>query len=251
MRVIGIAGRHFCGSTILSRLMNVIPDVSSVGEVRHLQLGDKFIRCTTHGANCPVFFPENFIRPIRDYDLYEQVASACGTDTIVVSDKRVRHYNRLAKDYEFDAVILFKSIYAFAASDRRGHPYHLDQNGHEIFPPVNIQKSMKMFCDEYEKLIKWTLPEIKVFVSLERLVLHPEEQLSILSEKLGLDCPLRIPNLQDIDYCNVMGNYEGSRSPKLFLDDRWKKELSSNQKKRVTNHLRAKNVYKTLLELAI
>jgi hypothetical protein len=230
--------------------MNVIPGVESVGEVRHLQLGPDFVKCTAH-KNCDVFNDHNFGDVIYDEDLYQHVADACETNTLIISDKRTKHYERFIAHHDFDAIVLFKSIYAFAASDKRHHPRHKDRRGNPIFPPVSIAKSMKMFCDGYDPVLNWSLPKRKVYVSLEHLCVDPRGQLKRICELLGLqDPPTLIPELKSIDCHNVLGNYEGARSPKLFVDNRWKKELSYKQKRRIESNLKAKNLYKTLLEKA-
>lgn len=245
MRVIGIVGRAFCGSTILSRMLNAVPDVVSVGEAYQILAHPSYCKCTSCGDECRYINSERFQRT-KPRTLYQDVASVFDTDILIVSDKSPKRYKQLVQPGQtFDAIVMYKSPQAFAASDKRGHPDHVTFRGRKAFRPLNVRESLRLTAGFYARALRWEQPRRKAYLSLEQLVRNPHYTLSWLCWTLNLTPPPRI-DFDDIKWHNVMGNKRASKARKLSLDLRWKHELLPKEKKLIAQHKRIHAVYQEM-----
>jgi hypothetical protein len=251
MRTIGIVGRYFCGSTILGRLMNLLPGVVSVGEVRHLLLGKKFWTCTACAGimqdRGPCRELMKIKAPLTPKNLYAKVAAAHGTDILVPGDKQPKFYEQATEPGTMDAIVLFKSPLAFAASDLRPHPEHVDQNGNPIFPPIGVNKSMRRFREFYEPLLEWEHPRRTIYIGLEAFIASYPYSMGFLARMLDLPAPTRFPKFKNIPHHNVLGNHKANQADKLWVDMRWEQELTPRQRHLVLDNEDTWMLYRRLM----
>lgn len=119
MKLVGIIGATFCGSTIFSRILSSIPTVACPGEIHYLLDGlpswMSTCCCYQHGESCPVLTPD-LIEKATSNNVYDLLCTAYGDpDVIVSSDKSVYNYlkyNRLPDVY----IVLVRDIVTHVAS---------------------------------------------------------------------------------------------------------------------------------------
>jgi len=249
MRVIGIVGRAFCGSTILSRLLNAIPGVVSVGEAYQVLFHASYARCTVCGPQCEFIKPSRFAG-VNDSMLYDSFGQTFHTQIIAVSDKLQKRYQRyIQPHHEFDGIVLFKQPEAFAASDKRGHANHRMLNGKQVFNAIPVTESLRLTADYYEGVLQWSAPRSKVYVELNRIVENPQMELDRICD--ALDMPYgNVGDFDSIKWHNVMGNNQARKATKLEKDERWRTELTPLEKSLVGSNNRMRKLMKTLMELS-
>ena len=131
--VIGIAGPSFCGSTLLSFMLGELHGVRAAGETHWLYTRPAWqkspgmsrgSRCTTHGDGCAVFTPSRREQlgsgPSPDW--YASLATLLGTDTLVVSDKTPRLYQRHAPGRFLFPMKDPRALVASFRHNATGHP---------------------------------------------------------------------------------------------------------------------------------
>ena len=191
-RIIGIVGRDFCGSTLLSRLFSCIKGVTPAGEMHWLvdaPSGGSIItdagwpvtrKCVVHGDSCDKLTPTFVDAPHSPDTLYAEVAQAMDASILVSADKAIRHYERFTKPEEMDAVVLFKTPQAQAVSDIRNEKREFD-------------RALARWTFVYESIIGWCTfhryPRSFIFVSYEELVADPLNMMIAICSNLGLPQP--------------------------------------------------------------
>jgi hypothetical protein len=192
MRTIGIVGRDFCGSTLLSRLLSCVEGVTPVGEMHWLidaPSGGAIItdagwpvtrKCVVHGDSCTKLTPEFVDAPHSPSTLYSEVAKAMGASTLVSADKRISHYERFTKPGELDAIVLFKTPQNQVVSDIRNEKRE-------------FERSLARWTFVYESIIGWCTfhryPKSFIFVSYEDLVADPLNMMIAICSNLELPKP--------------------------------------------------------------
>ena len=245
MRAIAVTGRRFSGSTILCRMLDLVPGVVGVGETDWLMNGTMI--CTSCGKSCKYFNSKNFSNVSADR-LYRRIANCFDTDVLITSDKRLHYLEQVTPPKTLDVVVVFKSPFAFAASDKRGHPRHRKSSGELLFPKMGIERSTKLFRKYYNKILQWDHPRSKVFVSLERLMIDHVVAMSKVCDALDLPEPGPIFSMAGTKHHFVLGNYDAMDSLHLGVDDRWVEELSDQQKARIARNKKAIRLYNKLLQ---
>lgn len=117
--VVRIVGTSYCGSSLLSLLLNTQEDICALGEAHNAYLGPKdcFCTCGNKVVQCGFF---RSIRPQSFYrDCFERLA--CG---VLVDSSKNRHLLHPAHDPDFRYVTVFlsKSPPGFAHSQRWHEP---------------------------------------------------------------------------------------------------------------------------------
>lgn len=255
-RIIGIIGRNFSGSTILSRFFSVIPGVQSVGEIHWLLdapiFGSVATRegfhvsrhCVVCAKSCPIFTEEFIKTPKKQKTLYsvvaEQVITKTGVHIIVSSDKTYHFYSIFVDRKKMDGIVIFKRPESDAASHIRNEKWSLAQ-------------ALEGYSSTYGEVLNWapTFCNNLVFVSYEELVSRPNEYIQVLCEKLAIEFSGNVTDFSNAEYHHIGGNPRARRSVSVRLDNKWKKELSNKQKKIVSSNIRARNVYKELMNRRI
>lgn len=236
MIVVGIVGRAFCGSTILSRMLNIIPGLVSVGEAYQILSHPSYIHCTTCGGNCDYLRPERFINT-TEKTLYDDIGNVFNTNVLAVSDKLISRYEKFVQPHhDFYAIVLSKSAYAFAASDKRGHPDHTTYKGHKVFKPLTVKESLRLTTSAYTDAVSWNKPTKKIHIFLEDFVVYPSGQLRKICDAFAFNYPPKklvdkvAHNLNTAECHNLMGNKKATKANSLQQDYRWMRELSDREK---------------------
>jgi len=186
MRFICVMGRRFSGSTILGRIFDASPDVFCIGETLSLLHG--YACCPSCGGDCRII-DYNLLAKTPPERLYAELQRLSKKKVLVTTDKPFRYVSKMTKPLGFEAVFVFKSPHAFAASEKRGHPKHKKKDGSPVFKKVAVPEAMEGFCEYYKKALVWKRPARKTFVSLEHLVGDFHLTVGPLFELLGIRHP--------------------------------------------------------------
>lgn len=236
LRIIGICGHDFCGSTILSRLFAAIPSVASGGELRWLvDDPDNRGRCCVCGDKCNVFTP-SMRQWLTEDNLYESVASAFGKGILISSDKGWHQYQRFVKKKTMTGIVLFRSLEGIASSDKK----------HQTVWPLSkrstVEASLVHWIKVYRKLFDWADRYCKdhVFLSYESLIANHRFVMKSLCDRVGVPLDGQFPGGPLVTtYHNVLGNPSAHKSGKVYKDLSWKSRLSASEVRFLRNHREA------------
>jgi hypothetical protein len=243
MRTIGIVGRAFCGSTLLSKLFATVPGVASPGEVHWLVDDEPMSRCVVCGDGCAVLTPE-FRDSLSEETLYEQVAARFGVDTLVSSDKTPWQYERFVQPKTMDAVLMVRSPHGIAASELHRQFYQ---------PKESIRRSVLAYMTFYSMIMLWceSFARKTVVLIYEDLCEQPCDLMRALCTELQIPAA-KIPlDLSTIEYHQVGGGRHTHEAQAIRLDDRWKKTLAQGQQRWISEHPIAMGIYDRFRETAI
>ena len=176
MRVVGIIGCGFSGSTLLSFMLGSLPGCKTVGEDWHLMEQEVECRCCPPGT-CPVFVP-GFRDGMEYRNAWEHLAGLLGTETLVVSDKIPHVYARYLEDNPVDIsfVVLYKRPEAYVWSSMRHNRADSKISGLQYWTSGNAEALR--FCRDGG--YKYTV------CSFEDLTEAPRKELLKISEALDL-----------------------------------------------------------------
>ena len=111
MRHVAILGMSFCGSTVLSYVLGVLPGCATIGESHWLAdphpATGKPLGCMRCKSSCPVITDELRAR-LRTGPWYPTIADALGAEILISSDKSPEHIERFAPARDYDAIVLFR-----------------------------------------------------------------------------------------------------------------------------------------------
>jgi hypothetical protein len=217
-RVIGIVGRSYCGSTLLSRLLALVPNAFSCGEVFWLwREPERLGLCTVHGQDCSVFSKIDR-RSVTNANLYSKVAQSANTSTLIVSDKLPARYIKTIPRRKLDAIIMFRSPYGVMASERRRNESTL---GSSLVQYRKFHGTVLAWCRAFSRST--------TIVSYERLVQYPQEMLNAICDKLELERVTIPKNLHNIDYHHIRGSRTAGGTSTVSEDLLWKSILTKDQ----------------------
>ena len=243
MRIIGICGHDFCGSTLLSRLFAAIPSVASGGELRWLLTDpNKRGRCCICGDSCNVF-TKSMKKGITEKNLYKRVGNAFKKEILVSSDKGYKQYERYVKYGTMTGIVLFRSIEGIASSDKKHQ---------KIWPYTRrktVKSSLRNWMKIYRKLLKWApvFCSDYVILSYETLVSDYARVMTALCERLEIPMNGTFPSGSLVDnYHNILGNPSAHNSREVRQDDSWKKRLTKKEIDYIHCHTRAQRLYNKL-----
>lgn len=253
MRLVGILGTPFCGSTLLCRLMSSVPGLEVGGEVHwidtlkrpdaHEYLKERRLECAIHPiakGGCPVF-TEEWLRSRRDPAVvYDDVAAALDAEILLVSDKEPRRYDQLEAAKRIEMILLFKAPLAHCTSNRR----------HRTLP---IELALGGWSQAYTEAIMWAQKNATqtAIISYERLAAEPVEQVRALCNFLELPAPQLGHGELPSDYHHIAGNSGAHASTKVTLDEGWKTELTEEEQRVIKADQRAARLHHLLRELAL
>jgi hypothetical protein len=238
-RFIYVLGPSYCGSTLLSGLLDTVPGVASPGEMHWLLdspgEGDG---CTTHGASCS-FLARLDRRELTSENLYQRCADALETETLVSTDKRLGHAIRFLPCGQADGILLVKSPEAMVASMRR----HL--------PALTFAGARELYAATYEHLTLFLHNGFfrrGIALEYEELAKDPQGALQGVCAQLGLPAPqaLQFPRPE---WHNIGGNvpvYTAERyaTQRVLRDDRWQSELTLAEQTAVRYDSRVSTAYR-------
>lgn len=241
VRTICIVGHWYCGSTLLSGLMNNVPGVASPGELQWIK-DDQRTQCWVCRSRVDCELISGVYRSgLSDANLYKRAAEALGCDALVTSDKIPRTIKRFVSRGKADGILVFKRPEAFAASFKR----------HRSMDTVS-----STFASFYPAALSWCRSHLKNFVVVEyeKLASEPEKSMNELCEKLGLEPPESI-EYPPKTWHNIRGNMSslGSKRYKkrpIILDERWRKELEPETIKDIQANDEVMGVWRRLRRLA-
>ena len=120
MKVVGLVGASFCGSTVFGRVLSSLPGVIYPGELHWLVDKHDIPLCYMCGDKCPVYGRE-FEKTVTLNNIYDRVAeSVGGCETLVSGDKGLEHYTRYTRRPDF-YILLTREPLSHIASLARVH----------------------------------------------------------------------------------------------------------------------------------
>jgi hypothetical protein len=209
---------------LLLRLLELIPGVVGVGELHWLidipmgagQVKTKegyFVhRCCIvceGDTTCPVFSPPFLKKRLNEHDLYQAVAEQASkikpVRFLAVSDKSPRHYARFATEHEVLNIVLHKTSQNQALSDIKN-----EQRG--------AREAISNWTNLYVYAINRLGAERTIFVSLERLIDNPTQQLRRIATSWGLCDPEKIPEVTSLptNYHHIGGSPRAHKSSAIL-----------------------------------
>lgn len=231
MRIIGILGRSFCGSTLLSRLFTTIPNVASGGEMHWLVDDKSKAICVFCRKPCPVFNQAFFAQRFHQKNVYNMVWKTLGKPQVLVSsDKVPNHFARFTTPKTMDAIVLFRDLPGTCASDwkrRWKHGRTIDQTltHYQGYYPL-----VEAFATQHCKSV--------TVVSYELLTANPKAMMAAICKKLNLPSMPAIPDdLRKLPIAHqICGNRNAFMREGISTDKSWQTELNPAQKKLIQSH---------------
>jgi hypothetical protein len=244
MRTIGIVGRSFCGSTLLSRLLASVPGAASPGEIHWLRDNEKMSDCRVCGPSCKVFTPRFWRAQQSDDSFYQNVAEHLEVETLISSDKTAWLYERFVQPQTMDAILLVRSPFGVAASEKhRG-----------IFQPrESARRSILTFLSHYALVPHWCRDFCckTIVVTYEDLCAHPQEMVTSICKALELPAASVPQDLSTIRSHHIGGGIHTYATKAVVLDERWKQTLNAGEQRAIREHPSVMRVYERLKEQAI
>lgn len=246
VRVIGIIGRSYTGSTLLGKLFAASPHLASPGEVNWLHSMKErgvCIPCSQKSKQCPVITKDFVSEDFAYEDLYESVARRFDKDTIIVSDLYREKYERFVKPGCMDGIVLYKSPLNFVASDLRRKPKNIPE----------VAATTKNFVQTYGDIIEWTKRFCRktIFINYEEFSSDYKWFMKKIISELELD-DYEIPDdLSTIEYHYIYGSQHTHLSKAVKQDVRWKNELSAELVEYAEAQTDARDVFNRLMSVSI
>ena len=216
-RLIGIVGRSFTGSTLLSKLFWCSPGVVSPGETHWLVDDPSRTECMVCHDACPALTAEFRRSEFTEENLYRRLAERFGTNTLVVSEVQRQRYECFCKPKTMDAVIIHKSPFGFVASDLRRKVRTADE---ALF-------TLDHYKDVYSDILEWAERFCNRFVVVryETLAADHVATMRAIFDALGLERGHVPEDLSKIDYHYIYGSQHTHAACSVSLDERWRTEL--------------------------
>jgi len=165
------------------------------------------------------FFTQEFINSARPRDVYRRVAERANTDVLVTSDKLHKNVERLAKPKTVEGIILYKPPWGAVDSFLR----HKTRT---------FREGLKVWDETYMGVLSWAPQFLKSFmvVSYLRLANDPQGVFQSICKHLELPVLEKIPDdLTSIPFHSMCGNEGMVKRSDVFVDTRWKNNLSKEQ----------------------
>jgi len=125
MRVIGILGSSWCGSTYVNLVLGSLPGCCATGEDHVLSRPhpDRSPACGVHGEDCPVITPD--LRARCSWGTtWEVLAQAQGASVAVTSNKLAENYTEAlaSRAWDLGHVVLWRTPEEYVQSELKHHP---------------------------------------------------------------------------------------------------------------------------------
>jgi len=273
-KLICIAGTSYCGSTIISMIMDCLPNVTALGEVNTIKnfdlelAGREYICYGCFSKDCPIF-NNNFLW--EDGNIYLKCLDKIEDgQSLIISDKNpsVIRENMPETDAEIKIIVLYKRAEAGLKSII----------SHAEMP---LQTAINLYCYIYDDAVALYKQYGGVILNYEDFVKHPSEQLQGVCKELGLEYDetalqywkqqhhmiggnngayISLYGDENIDKIGVPKDrlyesygydedfYEGNYH-KISLDETWKDFFTPKQLKKIQTNDRLKRLEKKLQSL--
>lgn len=238
-RLIGIVGTPYCGSTLLSALLDCCPGVAAVGEIDYLIRWKEFPSiheppvCNAHGRDCPVWSPTTRRTVLQDAELYPYVQKLFpDAETLILATKYPHLYDRFGRPDA--AIVLFRRPEAWAWSTWK----------HEN---VRVSDNYAPWLDSYQLALDWCkkLPSTAV-VSYAALADFPWARIPAICRHFGLRMPTRdYDGLNRLDHQFACNQGKNIRQKGIHYDCRWMDQKLPKPPKKV------EALYAELMHMAI
>jgi hypothetical protein len=234
MRILGIIGTSFCGSTYLARLLDQLEGYVSPGEIHWLvdEPGTERSRCR-HGM-CGGLDPLRATPPAPEA-LYDAVGCHLNggefPEVLVSSDKHPCHFTRFVGPWGMSGAMLYKTPEGHALSEAKHHGSAWDVAADEWADFYEMVLDWApAFCSRVECLSYDDLaaaPVASVRELLRRLLLHP--WATVAPNDLG-------------DGHHIGGNPGGREALVGYHDRAWATELLPGAREGIKAHAKAQKV---------
>ena len=264
--VLGIAGTHYCGSTIVGLCLGSHPDVFASGELTYIVEAGVNASCRVHGVEC-AFWTRDFVRECAAdrSSMHAAVAARAGglgATVVVYGDKLPACYDRVDLG---GCLILYKRPEAYAYSALT----------HDRVP---LTAALDHYADVYSRLLDRA--DIAAIIGYEHFAAQPEEALRSLSKELEISFdPAMLAPWEYRDRLHLLGGNSGafaqllplalfeedSRSEywrtayspehvewirrhhrSIALDEKWREHLSAKQLRGIKRHRDAQEVFERM-----
>jgi len=245
LKVLGIVGLDYCGSTVVSNVLSGLPGTVNVGESHWIL--DRNLRCKECGkAPCPVFHG-TLLDKLKSADIendswWEIISLGTGAELIVSSDKLPKHYDRFGVPNYL--IFLYKDPRANIFSwCKRKFEYDLS-DAPSIISTEHIEIGINWWVNITIQMADWLekqKSDVSV-VSLENFTINTREMVRGISSWLAMEY-----DPSAIDYWNrelhyIGGNHSVKRMKpnqhfynKIAIDERWRESISPQDSERIRN----------------
>jgi len=208
MKIVGLVGASFCGSTIFGRTLSSLPDVYFPGELHWLLDPHDVPVCYMCGEDCPVFSRE-FAATCTPENIYTRVASSIGAlrGVLVSGDKLMQHYERYSRQPD---------VFVYLTRDPLTHVASLAR-----------ERSEKEAARVWKNFTLRTLEALKrqgsavLRVPLELFLLGPQEAVDWLSSQTDIVPKGKVWLPYQTHNCG--GNRHGAASHHISPERPWKR----------------------------
>ena len=236
MKILGILGLDYSGSTMVTNVLSGISNSASIGESHWIL--DKNLGCKEcFNKPCPIFTKDMLARLRRkeldDGEWWEIIAEYTKSDIIISSDKSPRIYERFGvPDY---LLFLYKDPKANINSwCRRQFKDTINTSGY--YSEDQINKGIAWWKKNTISIFDWLNDNISkniAVLNLEDFCVNPYEGLAEISGWLGAEYDHTTVQFWTKDLHYIGGNHSVKRlsNEKFFyksikIDDRWKDKIS-------------------------
>ncbi len=221
IKVLGILGTSYCGSTICGLMLNTHPEIATIGEVRHafdgvLQDTNKRLsepeRRGAHGTNqvgcyldkekCNIFRVNEF--PYKPEGFYDKIAERLNTKILVDSSKTLTHFRKFdEKTIDLMYLVMIKDPLGFLNSVIK-----YKQNS-------DINWVGNIYVKIYEQILR-VIPDYKhIILPYERFIKRRKKNFIEIAKLLGVENKFDINNFQKYECHHIMGNINAFKSTKI------------------------------------
>jgi hypothetical protein len=210
VRTIGILGASFCGSTVVTSILDGIPGVAGVGET-HWVLDDTNgdWHCRQCGPDCEYITPEFIGRCQVDFfPWWEKWARQFRVDVVVASEKWWKNYERLGAPDQ--ALVVYREPAAWCVSWlHHQRVKEADVVLAEIRPtPAELEAAAKTWTTCYNNALDWVAKRGAPAVALpfEDLITRPSSTFHWLCGRLDLPAHVDALDYKARDHHQIRGN---------------------------------------------
>ena len=269
-KLIGIVGTSYCGSTLLSFILGSHPEVFATSELNTLFRQKEKTQCSICKEECS-FWTKEFVKDLLNNikERYFWVAEKANNDldkTITVfSDKN-------PKVYQASKIQCNKYITLFKRPEALVNSYKIHNKSENLNDPLQLyietyNSSFELSNNEYifyddfaknpEKIIKYLCKDIDIKYSKDMLDFWNHEHHTI-SGNSGVhmhvwgeerrDKTFDTPYWKDV-YSKEHTQFIKDYYREIKLDEKWKEQLTEEEKTYIENHAPSKLIFEKLMNL--
>jgi len=243
MRVVGIIGRAFSGSTLLARVASACEEVASVGELHWIIDNSERSVCTTCGADCDLFSDDLRYYPPAEKDLYSTVFSRSGKAILFSSDKTPWQYERFVAPRTMDGVFLLRSPHGVVSSI-------LKRN---IYVKRAMHNALRSYIETYGGLLGWSRGFCRrlIVIEYDDLIRDPVATIRLIADEMALGPVSKAIDLNQLHPHQLFGSRRARRSVTIEPIDKWRQRLAVGQVAEIGADTLAMDIYERIREHAL